>query len=160
MLNVLIVDDHPLLRAGLQCLLDATEDMRVVGATGSGLEAVALVARLHPDLVLMDVSMPGMDGVEVTRLVHRLAVPTAVVLLTSSYDAALIAKAFDAGAAGYLLKDMSPERLLRALRGLEEGRPPMDPRVARILARLAQRPEPSRTARKARSHETASWVGL
>lgn len=139
MLEVLIVDDHPLLRAGLQCLLDATEDMCVVGATGSGLEAVELVARLHPDLVLMDVSMPGMDGVEATRRVHRLEVPTAVVMLTSSCDAALIEAAFDAGAAGYLLKDMTPERLLTALRGLEDGKPALDPRVARILVRLAQR---------------------
>ena len=138
MLDVLIVDDHPLLRAGLQCLLDATEDMRVVAATGSGLEAVALVARLHPDLVLMDLCMPGMDGIEVTRRVHELDVPTAVVMLTSSCVPALIEASFDAGAAGYLLKDMAPERLLAALRGLEHGRPALDPRAARILVRLAR----------------------
>lgn len=139
MVDVLIVDDHPLLRAGLQCLLDATPDLHVVGATGSGLEAVVLTARLHPDLVLLDVCMPGMDGVEVTRRVHRLGLPTAVVMLTSSCDATVIEAAFAAGAAGYLLKDMAPERLLTALRGLQDGRPALDPRVARILVRLARR---------------------
>ena len=138
MLDVLIVDDHPLLRAGLQCLLDATEDLRVVGATGSGPEAVALVVRLHPDLVLLDLCMPGMGGIEVARLVHGLELATAVVMLTSSCVPALIEASFDAGAAGYLLKDMAPERLLAALRGLEQGRPALDPRAARILMRRAR----------------------
>ena len=139
MLEILIVDDHPLLRAGLQCLLDATSDLRVVGSAADGLEALRLAQALRPDIVLMDLCMPGMDGLEATRHLRTLQPAPTVVMLTTTCAAAPVRNAFDAGAAGYLLKDMPPERLLAALRGLAQGRPAIDPRAARILARQRRR---------------------
>ena len=136
MLAILLVDDHPLMRAGLQCMLDVTDDLRVVGAAASGAEAVELTRRLRPDVVLMDLCMPGMDGVQATQLLQDLDPAPTVVVLTSSCDPALVRDAFAAGAAGYLLKDMPPEQLLRALSGLRSGTPAVDPRVARLLRRL------------------------
>ena len=139
MIEILVVDDHPLMRAGLQCLLDATVDLHVAATAAGGADAVRLCAELHPDLVLMDLCMPGMDGIEATRRVRSLDPAPTVVVLTSACVPALVQDAFAAGAGGYLLKDMPPERLVAALRGVEQGRTPLDPRVARILHRLERR---------------------
>ena len=136
MLEILVADDHPLMRAGLQCMLDVTNDLRVVGTAASGAEAVRLADTLRPDVVLMDLSMPGMDGVEATRLLINLDPAPSVVMLTSTCDAVSVQECFAAGAAGYLLKDTPPDALLAALRGLESGVPAIDPRVSRILLRL------------------------
>jgi DNA-binding NarL/FixJ family response regulator len=134
-LDILIVDDHLLVRAGLECMLNGTEGMRVVGTAADGLEALRLARRLAPDVVLMDLCMPGIDGVEATRLLRASQCAPVVVVLTSACAPAVVRDAFAAGAAGYLLKDMPPEQLLEALRGLASGRPAIDPRVARILGR-------------------------
>lgn len=139
MLDILLVDDHPLMRAGLQCMLDETSDLRVVGTAAGGAEAVEAARALRPDVVLMDLSMPGMDGLEATRRLQTLDPPPAVVVLTSTSDPALVRESFAAGACGYLLKDMPPDGLLDALRGLPRGRPAIDRRVARALARLEGR---------------------
>lgn len=133
------MDDHPLMRAGLQCMLDATPDLHVTGTAGTAQEAVELAAELRPGLVLMDVSMPGMDGLAATRLLRDLRPPPTVVMLTTTCSAALVKEAFEAGAVGYLLKDMPAERLVSALRGLCDGRPAIDPRAARILLREQRR---------------------
>jgi DNA-binding NarL/FixJ family response regulator len=137
-LEILVVDDHPVMRAGLQCMLDTAPDLTVVGTAADGTEAVRLAAELEPDVVLMDLSMPGMDGLAATRLVVRLDPAPKVVVLTSTGAAVTVREAFAAGAVGYLLKDMAPASLIAALRGLADERPAVDPRAASILARQRQ----------------------
>ena len=138
MLEILVVDDHPLMRAGLQCMLDTAPDLAVVGAAADGAEALRLAVDLEPDVVLMDLSMPGMGGLEATRHMVRLRPAPKVVVLTTTCAAVTVREAFAAGAVGYLLKDMPPAALITALRGLREQRPAVDPRVERILVRQRQ----------------------
>ena len=133
MTRVVLVDDHQILRVSLGRLLDAEHDIEVVGTAADGAEAVALVAELQPDVVLMDLSMPGMDGVEATRQILISDTPTKVVVLTSFSDRDRILDALDAGAIGYLLKDTEPDDLLRGVRAAARGDWPLDPRAARLL---------------------------
>jgi len=133
MIRVLLVDDHQILRASLARLLDAEDDIEVVGGAAHGEAAVALVAIERPDVVLMDLSMPGMDGVEATRQIVAAPEPPKVVVLTSFSDRDRILAALDAGAIGYLLKDTEPDDLLRGLRAAARGDWPLDPRAARLL---------------------------
>jgi len=132
MTTVLVVDDHPLVRSGLVGLLGATEDMHVSEASG-GVMAVAVARELRPDVILMDLSMPDMDGVEATRLILEEQPGTSVVVLTSFADQARVAEALAAGAVGYLLKDCEPRDVLAAVRSAALGHAPIDPRVARAL---------------------------
>jgi DNA-binding NarL/FixJ family response regulator len=133
MIRVLLVDDHKLVRAGLESLLSAAEDMDVVGAAADGAEAVELALLATPDVVLMDLSMPGIDGVEATRRILATLPETHVVVLTSFSDRERIMDALDAGAVGYLLKDAEPTELLRGIRSAARGESPLDPRAARTL---------------------------
>ena len=133
MTRVLLVDDHQILRVGLARLLDAEEDIEVVGAAGDGAEAVRLVAETHPDVVLMDLSMPVMDGVAATRAIVAAGSDAKVVVLTSFSDRDRILEALDAGAVGYLLKDAEPDDVLRGVRAAARGDWPIDPRAARLL---------------------------
>jgi len=141
-ISVLIVDDHPLVRAGLSGLISSTADLSLVAEAGSGEAAVELVAEHRPDVVLMDLSMPGMDGVEATRLVTEGNPGTAVVVLTSFRDHARVVDAVRAGAVGYLLKDCEPAELLAGIRAAAAGDAPLDPRIARALL-----PSPAASAR-------------
>jgi DNA-binding NarL/FixJ family response regulator len=115
-IRVLIVDDHAVVRGGLQRLLGGVADFEVVGAVGDG--AAALVAAEHhrPDVVIMDLSMPVLDGVEATRRLRSVAPAARVVVLTSTFDRERIADAIEAGAVGFLLKDAEPDALVRRLR--------------------------------------------
>jgi len=131
--SVLVVDDHAMVRSGLTVLIDATGDLHVVGEAADGRQAVALAADLAPDVVLMDLSMPGMDGVEATRELLRHRPDSVVVVLTSFSDQPRVAEALKAGAVGYLLKDCDPRDLIAAIRSAAEGHAPLDPRVARAL---------------------------
>lgn len=131
--TVLLVDDHPMVRAGLTALISSAEDLTVVGEAAGGDAAVALAASLAPTVVLMDLSMPGMDGVEATRQVLAVAPATAVVVLTSFHDQDRVTAALAAGAVGYLLKDCDPADLLSAIRSAAQGHAPLDPRIARLL---------------------------
>jgi DNA-binding NarL/FixJ family response regulator len=133
MTTVLLVDDHPLVRAGLSGLLASAEGIEVVGAAGDGAEGVRLVRELAPDVVLMDLSMPELDGIEATRAVLAARDATKVVVLTSFVDRTRILAALDAGAIGYLLKDAEPDELVRAVRAAAAGDAPLDPRAAREL---------------------------
>ncbi len=133
MTSVLVVDDHAMVRSGLTVLIDATGDLHVVGEAADGRQAVALAADLAPDVVLMDLSMPGMDGVEATRELLRQRPDSVVVVLTSFSDQPRVAEALKAGAVGYLLKDCDPRDLIAAIRSAAEGHAPLDPRVARAL---------------------------
>ena len=141
MIRVLVVDDHAMVRSGLAALLEASDGILVVGQAADGRAAVAQARETAPDVVLMDLSMPVMDGVSATR--HLLdAVPDAkVVVLTSFSDRARVREALEAGAVGYQLKDGEPSELLAAVRSAAAGHVPLDPRVARVLLpRQGERP--------------------
>ena len=133
MIRVAIADDHAVVRTGLGQLLSTLEDVELVGAAADGAEAVALCARTDPDVVLMDLEMPELDGIEATRRITSDRPQTAVVVLTSFSDRERILGALDAGAVGYLLKDAAPEELTRAIRAAARGDAPLDPKAARAL---------------------------
>lgn len=116
-----IVDDHPMFRRGLRGLFDSVDDTVVVGEASSGEEAVRLATEQRPDVVLMDLNLPGMSGVEATRLVLRASPETAVLVLTMVEDDDAIVSAVDAGARGYVLKGAGQEELLAALRAVSNG---------------------------------------
>jgi DNA-binding NarL/FixJ family response regulator len=131
-IRVVIVDDHAMLRAGLEQLLAGEPDLDVVGTAASGDEAITLVRELRPDVVLMDLQMPGTDGVSATREIVTQELSD-VLVLTSYSDAERIVGALDAGALGYLLKDAEPDEVLRGIRAVARGESPIDPKAAREL---------------------------
>jgi DNA-binding NarL/FixJ family response regulator len=133
MTRVLLVDDHALVRAGLAALLSSAERIEVVGAAADGREGVELAVQLRPDVVLMDLSMPVLDGVAATRRLLAAHPAAKVVVLTSFSDQPRVADALAAGAVGYLLKDCEPRDLMAAVRAAAQGHAPLDPRVARAL---------------------------
>lgn len=133
MITVVVADDHRLVRSGLVGLLTATEDIDVVGEAGDGAEAVEVVAANSPEVVLMDLSMPVMDGVTATRAIAERCPAARVLVLTSFSDRQRVTDALRAGAIGYLLKDCAPEELLAAVRAAAAGQVPLDPRVAGAL---------------------------
>jgi DNA-binding NarL/FixJ family response regulator len=141
--RVLLVDDHQLVRAGLAALLDAAEGLTVVGQADDGAQAVDLATRCAPDVVLMDLSMPVMDGVAATRAVLAARPELPIVVLTSFADQARVADALAAGAVGYLLKDSDPRDLLAGVRAAAAGHAPLDPRVARNLLPSARHRDPA-----------------
>jgi DNA-binding NarL/FixJ family response regulator len=132
-IKVVLVDDHAVVRTGLAQLLSGADDIEVVGQAGDGAEAIEVVRETRPDVVVMDLQMPGMDGVEATRRIVAEELGGEVVVLTSFSDNARIVAALDAGAVGYLLKDADPEDLLGGVRAVSRGESPLHPRVARQL---------------------------
>jgi DNA-binding NarL/FixJ family response regulator len=132
-ITVMLVDDHQLVRAGLAALLDAADDLDVVAEAADGLEALELARAHRPAVVLMDLSMPIMDGVQATRQLMTELPETYVVVLTSFADRDRVAEALSSGAIGYLLKDCDPHELLSAVRAAAKGLTPLDPRVAGAL---------------------------
>ena len=133
MIRALVADDQEVVRAGFSALLDTQPDITVVGGAADGEEAVRLAAEHRPDVVLMDVRMPVLDGIEATRRIVEAAPGVAVVVLTSFSDREQILRALDAGAIGYLLKDAEPAELERAVRAAARGEAPLDPRAGRAL---------------------------
>ena len=136
-LRIVVVDDHPVVRDGLRGMLDGQADLAVVGEAADGLEAVTVVARERPDVVLMDLRMPRMDGVAATSKIHA-AQPQARVLILTTYDEDHdIVRAIEAGARGVLLKDAPREELFRAIRATARGEMVLAPAVtARVFGRL------------------------
>jgi DNA-binding NarL/FixJ family response regulator len=149
MIDVLLVDDQRLLREGLHTLLELHTDMRVVGEAGDGMEAEQQVERLRPSVVLMDLRMPRCDGVVATARIHARFPATRVLVLTTFDDDELVFRSLEAGACGYLLKDVGSDALADAVRAAARGDSPLQPSIARkILQRLQQpsSPEPTRVA--------------
>jgi DNA-binding NarL/FixJ family response regulator len=149
-IRLVIVDDHPLVRRGLCELFAAEGDIDVVDAVGGGDEAVRSVLAQHPDVVLMDVSMPDIDGIEATRRVLAVRPETRVVMLTSFAEHERVIEALDSGAIGYILKDAESDELVRGVRAAAAGDSPLSPRAARALvtARRGRRPFEELTARE------------
>lgn len=143
MIRVLVCDDHGVVRAGLGQLIATFAGMTVVGSAGGGEEALSALAAAPADIVLMDLEMPGIDGIEATRLVRARHPATAVVILTSFSDRARILSALDAGAVGYLLKDATPDELERGIRSAARGEAPLDPRAASALLAARARSAPA-----------------
>ena len=135
-IRVLLCDDHAVVREGLARLLESTDGINVVGTAADGAEGVAAAVELRPDVVLMDLAMPNLDGVAATRRISAEAPDARVVVLTSFSDNARIHDALDAGARGYLLKDAEASEVGRAIQAAARGEAPLAPRVAReVLAR-------------------------
>jgi len=132
-IRVLIADDHAVVRGGLEQLVATTDDLEVVGLAADGDEAVAMAAEHRPDVVLMDLSMPGLDGIGATTRLTAEQPDVAVVVLTSFSDQTRILAALDAGAVGYVLKHAAPDEVLDAVRAAHAGGSPLDPKAARVL---------------------------
>ena len=133
MIRVLLVEDHAVVRAGLEELLGSADDLEVVGSAADGEEAAALAEELEPDVTLMDLSMPNVDGIEATRRIRERDPSARIVILTSFSDRDRILRAIDAGATGYLLKDADPDELFRGVRAAAEGESPLAPRAAKEI---------------------------
>ena len=150
--TILVADDHPLMRGAFVSILSYGRNLEVVGEARDGKEAVLMCEELRPDLVLMDVSMPVMDGIEATRRLKESLPSTVVLVVTAHEEEGIMLEAIRAGAAGYVLKGDDPLRLVSAVREALSGESPMDPRLAaRLLRRLAAegrspdgRPEPEK----------------
>ncbi len=121
-LRILLVDDHPVVRQGLCALLEMEDDMEVVGQAGNGLAAVALARETLPDVVVMDLSMPLLDGAEATRQIHQTAPSVKVLVLSAFSDEEFVQRLKQAGAAGYLAKESSALELIQAIRKVHSGR--------------------------------------
>lgn len=133
MIRVLLADDHRLVRAGLAGLLSTAPDIEVVGEAADGRQAVELAGTTEPDVILMDLSMPVLDGIEATRQILAAAPSIRVIALTSFADQNKVSDMLASGAVGYLLKDSEPADLLAAVRSASAGGAPLDPRVAIAL---------------------------
>ena len=142
MIRVVVADDHGVLRDGLGSVIAAQSDMELVGTAADGSEAVAICRSAGPDVVLMDLEMPVLDGIAATREILAESPGTSVLVLTSFSDRRRITGALDAGAVGYLLKDASAEEVVRGIRTAAEGGSPLDPRAARSLLEAQNAPDP------------------
>ncbi|MCJ0869992.1 response regulator transcription factor [Streptomyces sp. AP-93] len=143
-IKIVVADDDALLQAGLELILGTEDGLEVAGRAADGIQAVRLCHELVPDVILMDVRMPGIDGVEATRRIVAAGLSTRVLVLTTFHHDAYVWSAIRAGASGFLLKRASPERLIDAVRTVAAGQAVLDPAVTRdILTRLAAQPAPT-----------------
>ena len=134
-ISVLIVDDHPVVRQGLRALLEVQDGIEVVGETGDGDGALALAARHAPDVILLDLKLPVMDGIAVLRELRESGRRVRALVLTSAPDRTLVSLAVQAGAAGFLYKDVDPDALVRAIRSVHDGHTLLAPEAAGSLLR-------------------------
>jgi NarL family two-component system response regulator LiaR len=146
-ISILIVDDHTIVRQGLRTLLELMDDMMVAGEAGNGKTAVELAAQLKPDVILMDLTMPELDGISATRQICALGLGAKVIALTSFLEDEKVILAIQAGAFGFLLKDVSPDELVETIRAAYKGEARLHPNVARLLMmQIAAQPAQSTRA--------------
>jgi NarL family two-component system response regulator LiaR len=159
-IRVLLVDDHAVVREGLRTFLELQDGIEVVGEAGNGSEGVAAAERLRPDVVLMDLVMPHLDGVGAMRELRRRVPAARVIVLTSFTDEEKLLPALQAGAAGYLLKNTEPAELARAVRAANAGEALLDPAVAaRLLESIADPVDAPREALTPREREVLALIG-
>jgi two-component system, NarL family, response regulator LiaR len=139
-IRVMLVDDHTMVRRGLATFLMVHDDLQLAGEAGSGEDAVRLCAEIRPDVILMDLVLPEMDGAAATRLIRQQFPQVQVLALTSFKDGERIKNALEAGAIGYLLKDVSADELARAIRAAHAGRATLSPEAAQSLVETANQP--------------------
>jgi len=140
-IRVLIVDDHQVVRQGLRTFLDLNEDIQVVGEAADGLKAVELAAQLRPDVILMDLVMPGLDGITATARIKSLDSGMRVIALTSFAEDDKVFPAIQAGASSYLLKDVSPDALVESIRAVQRGEARLHPDIMRkVMEKVARQP--------------------
>jgi DNA-binding NarL/FixJ family response regulator len=151
-INVLLVEDQGLVRSGLRVLLEREADIKIVGEAADGEEAIALVSQLHPDLVLMDIRLPKIDGIEATRNIKSAHADVEVLILSAYEDDEAVFQAIQAGASGYVLKDITPENLIRAIRSVRAGMSTVHPGITRRLLERISMMSRSRTTGPATIH--------
>jgi NarL family two-component system response regulator LiaR len=139
-IRVMLVDDHTMVRKGLTTFLKAFDDLELTGEAEGGIAAIKLCAQLQPDVILMDMVMPDMNGAEATRLIRQQFPNVQVIALTSFKEGDLIKNALEAGAIGYLLKDISADELAQAIRAAHSGRATLSPEAAQTLVETANQP--------------------
>jgi len=139
-IRIILVDDHDMVRRGLAVFLSAFNDMQLVGEAADGDEALALVEETQPDVVLMDVLMPGLDGIEATRQIKRQYPQVQVLLLSSSSDEDMVKSGIQAGALGYVLKNITAQELAKAVRDAYHGQPTLSPAAMQALVAVTARP--------------------
>jgi two-component system, NarL family, response regulator LiaR len=160
-IRVLIADDHAIVRKGIRALLSEAGGFEVVAEVGDGREAVLRAEETHPDVILMDLLMPGMDGIEATRQITGRRPGARVLVLTSFVADSKVFPAIKAGASGYLLKDSTPEELVRAIRQVHRGEPSLHPTIARKLLQEVAHPaelQPAPEALTAREMEVLRLI--
>jgi NarL family two-component system response regulator LiaR len=141
-IKIMLVDDHMVVRSGLSTVLAVYDDMKLVGEAADGEEAIRLCERLQPDIVLMDLVMPKMDGVTATQIIKQRWAQVQVIALTSFKEKEYVEGALKAGASGYLLKNVSAEELVAAIRRTAAGQPSLSPEAAQVLIHKVNEPQP------------------
>ncbi len=145
-IRVLLADDHALVREGTRRLLETENDVEVVAEAANGEEAVEATKRLHPDIAIMDIAMPGMGGIEATRAIKESCPETAVLVLSAYDDEPYLMKLLEVGAAGFLLKNVHGQELINAIRAVSRGEPVLQPSIAeKIMMRMSSQPEPQQS---------------
>ncbi len=138
-IKLILAEDHTLVREGIREMISGQPDMEILGEAANGAEAVELVGRLHPDVVLMDIAMPGVNGIEATRIIKKTFPNVSILILTAHYSQELIMAVVEAGAAGYMLKNSRGQELVNAIRAVNDGESVLHPVIAQeIFRHLAQ----------------------
>jgi len=146
MIRLLIVDDHEMVREGLKAILVAEQDFQIVGEAANAEQALELIERLHPQIALVDIRLPGTNGIELCRVVNERFPETAVIILTTFTDESLVAQCIQAGARGFIVKDIERLDLKRSIRAVARGEATIDTKVAAsVLAQLRRTPPPGET---------------
>ncbi|TVT66414.1 MAG: two-component system response regulator NarL [Pseudomonas sp.] len=142
--RILLVDDHPMMRRGVRDLLELEDDLEVVAEAGNGEDAIKLAQQIEPDLILMDLNMPGIDGLETTRRMRDADIDARIIMFTVSDEQSHVLEALRNGADGYLLKDMDAEQLIEQIRIAATGRMALSPELTQVLAEAIRvRPKPT-----------------
>lgn len=151
-ITVGIVDDEAFVRSALRVYLSNTEDIEVIGEAAGGTEALSMVESSNPDVLLLDLQMPDLDGVEVTRRLREKGFTTRIVVVTAHVDDQYVTPALLAGASGYIVKDSEPQKIVQSVRDVTRGELVIDPQVIRYLIDAASRSTPSKTLGRLRGH--------